>query len=134
MVKFAKALFFILASVVMALCLLFIPESSGTVSISYITVLGLYLGLDIAGMITKTSQMSKGEYQALNVHKYVISTIGLTINIVIAISIHGSADISTALTYFISAVMIILGCVIGGLEGNRIASSVGEEKTAEVTE
>lgn len=134
MVKFAKALLFILASVVMALCLLFIPESSGTVSISYITVLGLYLGLDIAGMITKTSQMSKGEYQALNVHKYVISTIGLTVNIIIAIAMHSSADITTALTSFVSAVMIILGCIIGGLEGNRIASSVGEEKDTEATE
>lgn len=134
MVKFAKALLFILASVVMALCLLFIPESSGTVSISYITVLGLYLGLDIAGMITKTSQMSKGEYQTLNVHKYVISTIGLTVNIIIAIAMHGSADITTALTSFVSAVMIILGCIIGGLEGNRIASSVGEEKDTEATE
>jgi uncharacterized protein YacL len=134
MVKLVKALFFALASVVMAVCTLFVPESAGAVSIPYITVIGLYLGLDIAGMITKTSQLPKGEYKTMKVHKYVISAVGLLVNIVIAIIMRDKADISTAMTSFLSATMIILGCIIGGLEGNRIAASVGEEATEESTE
>ena len=63
MIKFVKAMLFVLASLVMALCLCFIPDSAGAVSVSYITVLGLYLGLDVAGMITKTAKM---ESQFLN--------------------------------------------------------------------
>lgn len=127
MIKFIKAMLFVLASLVMALCLCFIPDSAGAVSVSYITVLGLYLGLDVAGMITKTAKMKKGEYQSLNVHKYAISSVCLIVNIVIAIYIRKNADVSTALTSFISAVMIVLGCIVGGLEGNRIATSVGKE-------
>lgn len=125
MLKIIKALFFIAASAVMVLCLLFVPESSGAVSVSYIAVLGIYLGLDVAGMIAKTAEMPKGEYKSLSIHKYVISALCLAVNIAISVSLRGRADMSTALTSFISAVMIVIGCVLGGLEGNKIATSAG---------
>lgn len=128
MVKFFKALFFVLASAIMALCLILIPASSGSVSVSYIAVLGIYLGLDIAGMITKTANMNKGEYKSLNVHKYVIASVCLVSNIVISIFVKEKADISVALTSFISAALIIIGCIIGGLEGNKIATNFGKEE------
>lgn len=131
MVKFFKAMFFVLASAIMALCLVLIPVSSGNVSVSYITVLGIYLGLDIAGMITKTANMNKGEYKSLNVHKYVISSVCLVVNIIIATFVKGKTDVSVALTSFISAAMIIIGCIIGGLEGNKIATNFGKEENKE---
>lgn len=130
MLKIIKALFFIAASAVMVLCLLFVPESSGAVSVSYIAVLGIYLGLDVAGMIAKTAEMPKGEYKSLSIHKYVISALCLAVNIAISVALRSRADMSTALTSFISAVMIVIGCVLGGLEGNKIATSAGTGEQA----
>lgn len=124
MMKFVKALFFIIASAIMGICLLFAPESSGAVSITYTTVLGIYLGLDIASMITKTTTLKKGDYEKLNIYKYVISGICLIALIIISCFMKSKVDISTALTSFISAAMILIGCIIGGLEGNKIATNV----------
>ena len=106
----------------MALCLIFIPDSSGAVSVSFTTVLGIYLGLDIAGMIAKTASLPKGEYKALNIYKYVITSLSLFILIIISLIVKDRSDVRTALTSYISAIMIIIACLLGGLEGNNIAT------------
>lgn len=135
--KFIKALFFVLATAVMALCLLFSPEASGSVSISYTAVLGIYLGLDIASMIAKTTTLKKGDYETLNVYKYVLSAVCLVVLIVVAIIVKGKYDVTTAMTSFLTSSMIIIGCIIGGLEGNKIATGVdggGTENIKEIKE
>ena len=77
--RIVKAFFFVLATAVMALCLMFTPEASGSVSITYTTVVGIYLGLDIAAMITKTSTLKKGNFESLNVYKYVLCSVCLSV-------------------------------------------------------
>lgn len=125
MVKFIKSLLFIIASLVMSVCILLIPESSGTISVTYLSVLGIYLGIDIADTIIKSSQMSKGKYKPLHKHKFVISFICLVILIICCLYVDANI-VSTALTTFISSILIIIGLIIGGLEGNKIAANAGE--------
>lgn len=125
--KFVKAFFFVLATAIMALCLLFTPEISGSVSIAYTTVLGIYLGLDIAAMITKTTTLAKGDFESLNVYKYVLTSVCLSVLTVITLIVRNSADVSTAATSFITSAMIVIGCIIGGLEGNKIATGIGKQ-------
>lgn len=122
MIQFLKAFFFIIATVIMGICLLVIPESSGAVSVSYIAVLGVYLGLDIAGMIAKTASLPSGEFKPLNIHKYIVTSICLGILIIITLFVDDKRSVSTAITTYISSIMIILTCLIGGLEGNKIAT------------
>lgn len=122
--KFIKAAFFLAATGVMALCLLFVPESSGSVSISYTSVVGIYLGLDIAAMIARTSKLQKGNFETMNVYKYVLVSACLAVLIAVAVVIRGRADVGTAMTSFITSAMIVIGCVIGGLEGNKIATDL----------
>lgn len=122
--KFIKAGFFLAATAVMALCLLFVPESSGSVSISYTSVVGVYLGLDIAAMIARTSKLQKGSFEPMNVYKYVLVSACLAVLIVTAVIVRGQSDVSTAMTSFITSAMIVIGCVIGGLEGNKIATDL----------
>ena len=131
MVKFFKAMFFVLASAVMGGCLIAVPESSGPVSVVYMAVLGIYLGLDVAGMIAKTVALPKGEFKDLNVHKYVLSAVCLVVLVVISLIMKKTTDVSTALTSFISSVLIIFACLIGGLEGNKIATASDGTKEVE---
>lgn len=119
-----KAFFFVLATAVMALCLLFTPEASGSVSITYTTVVGIYLGLDIAAMITKTSTLKKGNFESLNVYKYVLCSICLSVLTIVALIVKNESDVTTAITSFITSAMIVIGCIIGGLEGNKIATGI----------
>lgn len=124
--KFVKALFFIIASIIMGVCLIVIPEVSGSVSITYTTVLSIYLGLDVASMISKTMTLKKGDFEKMNTYKYVISGICLISLVIISLFVKNRADVSTALTSFISASMILIACIIGGLEGNKIATNSGK--------
>lgn len=130
--KFVKALLFIIATTIMALTLFFIPESSGPVSISFTTVLGLYLGLDMASMIQKSTTLAKGDYANVHIYKYIVSAVCLGVLVIISVFLKDSCDLSTALTSFITSSMIILGCLIGGLEGNKIAARVDGESDVEV--
>lgn len=122
--RIVKAFFFVLATAVMALCLLFTPEASGSVSITYTTVVGIYLGLDIAAMITKTSTLGKGNFEYMNVYKYVLCSVCLCVLTVIALVVKENSDVTTAITSFITSAMIVIGCIIGGLEGNKIATGI----------
>lgn len=123
MIKFVKSLLFTIAAVIMCLCLMFVPECSGIVSAAYISVLGIYLGLDLAAMISSTSELPKGEYKKLSIHKYILSSVALVIQV--AMCFISDAEMQEAKTALISASMIILGCLIGGLEGNKIATKKG---------
>ncbi|MBQ0111949.1 MAG: hypothetical protein KBT03_02355 [Bacteroidales bacterium] len=106
-------------------CLLFVPESSGAVSVAFLSIIGVYLGLDVAGMISKTSELPKGQFKELNTYKYIITGCCLIVLTVTSILIRDKVDVSMALTSFISSMMIILTCLIGGLEGNNIATDKG---------
>ncbi len=126
--KVLKSALFVIASGIMGICLWFTPEVSGTVSVSFTTVLGLYLGLDIAAMIAKTSSLEKGSFEKLNVYKYIISMVCLIVLLILCLIVKKRADVNTAMTSFIVSTMIVIGCVIGGLEGNKIATGTSETK------
>jgi glucan phosphoethanolaminetransferase (alkaline phosphatase superfamily) len=118
---FLKATFFVIAVLLMGLCLIFVPSISGTLSLSFVTVLGIYLGTDVASMIATTSRLPDGEYKEIKKHKYVLSGICLSVLIVITLILWEEA-LQTALTSFLSSCMVVIGCLIGGLEGNKIAT------------
>lgn len=124
MVKFIKSLLFVLASIVMSLCLIYLPNISGPVSVTFIGVLSCYLGIDIADTIIKSSAMEQGKYKDIHKHKYVISLICLTIMIGICIYVKQTADITTAMTSLVSSVLIVIGILLAGLEGNKIAANI----------
>lgn len=124
MVKFVKSLLFVLASIVMSLCLIYLPNISGPVSVTFIGVLSCYLGIDIADTIIKSSSMEQGKYKDIHKHKYVISLICLTIMIGICIYMKQTVDITTAMTSLVSSVLIVIGILLAGLEGNKIAANI----------
>ena len=119
--KIIKAILFIFASAVMVASLIFVPEAAAAVSISYVAVLGLYLGLDVAEMIVSTSKLKAGQFQELSVHKFIIAGICLAACIIVC-GAKWEPVLQPAMTTLLSAVMVILACAIGGLEGNKIAT------------
>ena len=124
MVKFVKSLRFVLASIVMTLCLIYLPNVSGPVSITFVGVLSCYLGIDVADTIIKSSEMEQGKYKDIHKHKYVISLICLSVMIGVCMFIPDKTVVNTALTSLISSVLIVIGILIAGLEGNKIAANI----------
>ena len=124
MVKFVKSLLFVLASIVMTLCLIYLPNVSGPVSITFVGVLSCYLGIDVADTIIKSSEMEQGKYKDIHKHKYVISLICLSVMIGVCMFIPDKTVVNTALTSLISSVLIVIGILIAGLEGNKMAANI----------
>lgn len=133
MIKFFKSALFVIASVVVGICIGLLPKAAGPVSITYISVLSIYLGIDIADTIIKSAQLPRGEYKNIHTHKYIVSFSCLIGLIVVCFFSKYQTEISTALTSLVSSVLIVIGMLIGVLEGNKIATNKGIESNAEVT-
>lgn len=123
MISFVKSFIFIIVSIMMGIVLNLIPQTSGPISVTYGAVLSIYLGVDLADTIIKTSEMAKGEYKDMHIHKYIIAVLCLTVLIINCVIIRNNCDISTALTSFVSSIFIVAGLLIGGLDGNKIATN-----------
>lgn len=125
-----KIILYLLASLIMAGVILICPGVADTVSIFYVSILSTYLGLDVWGMIKTTSLMPPGEYKDLKVGRYVLCAISYAVLIILGYvqSVKTGVDLSAMYSVFISAIFLLVGLLIGGLEGNKIATSEGEEK------
>lgn len=123
MLKFIKSFLFVIASIIVALCLVFIPNQAGTVSVVFISVLSIYLGVDIADTIVKSAKMGKGDYKPIHKHKYIVSSVCL-VGLIITSSIVGKThNVDSAMASFISSCLATIGMLIGALEGNKIAAN-----------
>lgn len=128
-----KALILICAAIIMIVCIVFVPESAGAVSLTFLGVLSLYIGLDVAEMIVSTSKLKAGQFKPLKTHKYIVAGVCLVACIGVC-AFKWSNLLSTTMTTLLSAVMVLLSCAIGGLEGNKIATKIDGEETEGVKE
>lgn len=119
-----KIVLYIAATVIMAGVELIVPGIAGSVAVFYVSILTSFLGLDIWGMIKTTSILPPGEYKELKVHRYVICACSYIVLIGIGYFISATKNVDMAQMYnvFVSAVFVLIAMLIGGLEGNKIAT------------
>lgn len=126
-----KTILYVVATFVMAGILVFCPEISDDVCIFYVSILTTYLGLDVWSMIKTTSLMPPGKYKDMKMWRYALcaSSYVILIGIAYAQSIRLEIDLTSFYSVMTSAIFILIGLLIGGLEGNKIATKIPEEKT-----
>lgn len=127
-----KSVLYIISTAVMAGAIILFPDTVSFTSGFYMLILSTYLGLDIWGMIQKTTSLPKGEYKDIKVSRYVICVIGYLALIIVGYVMKASKgyDYDGMFKIFISAIFVIISLFIGGLEGNKIATDVdGKEKS-----
>lgn len=119
-----KIVLYIAATVIMGGVELIVPGIAGSVAVFYVSILTSFLGLDIWGMIKTTSILPPGEYKELKVHRYVICACSYIVLIGIGYFISAIKNVDMAQMYnvFVSAVFVLIAMLIGGLEGNKIAT------------
>ncbi len=131
-VKNEKLVYFIISVAVMIVSILLVQNSEivGMMAISYITIVGAYLGIDMAGMIKDTANMPKGEYREMDKARYIIALIFQVVLFVetIIISRMTSEELTTALSMFGAGALLIIAFIMGGLEGNKIATKIEGSK------
>lgn len=128
-----KIILYVIATVVMAGTEIIYPSISGSVSVFYVSILSSFLGLDIWDMIKKTSLLPPGDFKEMKIHRYVICAISYAVLVFIGYvaSKTTGADFTEMNRTFVAAVFILIGLLIGGLEGNKIATGTTSASSEE---
>ena len=93
-------------------------------------IVGTFIGLDIALMIKKTSGMPEG-YKEINKHRYIAGLVifSLLLAECFYISAVFNRNCDSLYTSFGMGFLIVMGGLIAGIEGNKIATNeVSPEK------
>jgi peptidoglycan/LPS O-acetylase OafA/YrhL len=131
MIRFWKIALMIIAFLIVA-AVLFVLDDVGIIdsmAASFTAVISLFLGVDLAAMIKNSAGMPKGQYQSAHTYRYIIAVVMMLILFIIALYRKESDNlaISMAAGAFGSGSIVIIGLLMSGLEGNKIASRAGEE-------
>lgn len=129
MLDTVKAILYVVATVIMGGVIILCPDISGTVAVFYVSILTTYLGLDVWGMIKSTSLMPPGEYKDMKISRYVLCAVCYVVLTILGYvqSVRTDADFKSMYSVFVSAAFILIGLLIGGLEGNKIATGKDNE-------
>lgn len=120
-----KYFLMLLAFVIMSMTVLYIDSVSviDSMAFSFVVVLSGFLGVDMASMIKSTSGMKNGEFKPMNVPRYVVGFFAMGILFFITIfRMSPDLPIQAAAGSFGSGSLIIIGLLLGGLQGNKIAT------------
>jgi uncharacterized membrane protein len=101
-----------------------------SMSASFTAILGVFLGVDLASMIKNSASMKKGEFQKAHIYRYVIAVVMMLTLFILALWRKESDNlgISMAAGAFGSGAIVIIGLLMSGLEGNKIASREGTDE------
>jgi len=104
-------------------------SSASAIAVTFTGIVGVFIGLDIALMIKKTSSMPTG-YKEINTQRYVAGLVIFSVLLIEAfiISAMYSRNCDTLYTSFGMGFLIIIGGLISGVEGNKIATQSDEPK------
>ena len=122
----------ILATLFVALFILFIPDSLAVTTIAgvFTGVLGIFLGTDIMTMILKTKSMQHGDFKEINMHRYIIALFiffALFVESFIITKFFGR-DMNSLYLCFGVGILVVIGGLISGIEGNKAVTSDRPEK------
>ncbi len=119
-----KAILYIAASLVMLAAILFCPQVCGACSIFYVSILTSYLGMDVINMIKSTKLLPPGEFRELKIGRYVVSSISYAVLLGAGfyMSKKTGVNLDSMFSVFLSAVFLMVGILIGGLEGNKLVT------------
>ena len=115
--------------------MIYFVKDSGTVSAlaaTFTGIVGIFIGLDIAVMMKKTSAMQGGDFKPINKHRYIAAFIIFAMLLLEAffISAFYGRNCDSLYTSFGMGFLFVIGGLIAGIEGNKIVTN---EETYEET-
>lgn len=128
-----KFVLYLVATFIMAGVIWICPEVSSSVVVFYVSILTTYLGIDVYAMIKTTSVMPVGEYKEIKLWRYVLCASCYALLIVEGYvqSAKTDVDFNSFYSVLISALFLLIAILIGGLEGNKVATGKSTENKEE---
>lgn len=126
-----EQLFWLIISTLFTAAMIFFIKDSGATSalaVTFTTIVGIFIGLDIAVMIKKTSAMSNGDFKSINKHRYIAAFIIFSLLLLESFIISGlqNRNCDSLYTSFGMGFLIVIGGLVSGIEGNKIVTNPQE--------
>jgi hypothetical protein len=110
----------------------FVADSTVMVSLSitFTSIVGVFLGIDIAVMMKKTSALPEGDFKRINKSRYIMSLVIFALLIAEAIFMSAAFKRNCDALYasFGMGFLIVIGGLIQGFELNKLVTN-GKENT-----
>jgi membrane-bound metal-dependent hydrolase YbcI (DUF457 family) len=124
--KIQQLLGLIIATVFTGFMIFFVKDSgsASALAATFTGLVGIFIGLDIAVMIKKTSAMPEGNFKTINRQRYIAALIIFSALLVEAFFISGfyERNCDSLYTSFGMGFLIVIGGLIAGVEGNKIVT------------
>jgi hypothetical protein len=119
--------------------MIFFVKDSGAASAlaaTFTGVVGIFIGIDIAVLIKKTSALPAGEYKDINKSRYIMAVIIFALLLCEAFFISGyfGRNCDGLYTSFGMGILLVIGGLITGIESNKLVTDNGPETESAKTE
>jgi len=119
----------IFATIFTGFMIFFIKDSgsASAIAVTFTGIVGVFIGLDIALMIKKTASMPEG-FKEINTHRYIAGLIIFAALLIetFVISALYQRNCDSLYTSFGMGFLVVIGGLIAGVEGNKIATAEHE--------
>jgi hypothetical protein len=133
----AEQLLWIVIATVFEMFMVFFIKDSGVVSTlaaTFTGIIGVFIGLDIAVLIKKTSSLPGGCYKEINKHRYIAALMifsALMIETFVISGVYGR-NYDSLYASFGMGFLVVIGGLVAAVEGNKIVT--GEPVAGETQE
>jgi len=124
-----KYFVYILCSIIFGLGLVFYPTIINDVTLAYVSIIGVFLGIDMANTLVKTNNLPEGQYQPIKKDRYVVCFIitGLFFLTEMILKKKFDIDLEGSATVLTGAIFLIGSIFIANLETNKLLTGKAPE-------
>lgn len=132
--KSEQLLWLLLGAVFTAAMIFFVRDDQviTVISMTYTSIVGVFLGIDIAVMLKKTSMLPYGQYKCINKGRYIASLLIFAVLLGEAFFVSGffQRDCDALYASFGMGFLIVVGGLVAGVEGNKLVTEKSVEEVA----
>jgi hypothetical protein len=124
-VKVEQTIWLIIGTLFTAGMLYFVKDSTTITGIAwaFTSIVGTFIGIDLANMIKKTSEMSNGQYKPYNKPRYIMSVVIFALLLAESFFIASTGRNCDGLyASFGMGLLLMIGAIISGIEGNKVVT------------
>jgi len=95
------------------------------IAVTFTTIVGIFLGIDIALMIKKTTAMPPNEFKHMNKSRYITALVIFALLLIEAFVLSSAFGRNSDSLYasFGMGFLIVIGGLVAGVEGNKMATN-----------
>lgn len=125
-----KYFVYLLSSLMFGSGVILMPDIINQITITYVSIIGAFLGIDIATTLKTTNKLPEGEYKNIKEDRYVITfiTTAILFGLTMLMKKKFGIDMESGSTLLAGTLFFIATAYISILEGNKLLTGIKSEE------